>query len=191
VEVNAEYARSSLNQVTGTRFVCGDATSLPFPDASFDVVTMFDVLEHVPRDEAAAAEALRVLRPGGFLLVSSPNERWRFPYYRIMRCLCPDDQQIMGEWGHVRRGYSGDELRRLFGSPLATANYITPITVVGHDLSFSKLGGKQLLLACVLASPLTWLGYLLHRPTGSGEERVSCWAGRRVSENSNRAASMG
>lgn len=176
VDIEPAYARSSLNQLTGTRFVCADATSLPFPDASFDAVTMFDVLEHIPRDDEAALEALRVLRPGGFVVVSSPNEHWRFPYYGVMRPVCPTDQQIMDEWGHVRRGYSIDQLRHLLGATLvATANYITPITAIGHDIAFSKLGGKQLFLACVLVSPLTWLGYFINHPDGPGEERVSCW----------------
>jgi GT2 family glycosyltransferase/SAM-dependent methyltransferase len=176
VDIEPAYARSSLNQITRTRFVCADATSLPFPDASFDAVTMFDVLEHIPRDDEAALEALRVLRPGGFALVSSPNEHWRFPYYRVMQPACPTDQQVMNEWGHVRRGYSIDQLRHLLGATLvARANYITPITAIGHDITFSKLIGKQLLLASVLVSPLMWLGYFLHHPDGPGEERVSCW----------------
>lgn len=45
---------------------------LPFPDASFDVVTAMDVLEHVDDDLAALAELRRVLRPGGLLLATVP-----------------------------------------------------------------------------------------------------------------------
>jgi len=43
----------------------GDATALEFDAASFDVVTSFLMLHHVGRWEAAVAEAVRVLRPGG------------------------------------------------------------------------------------------------------------------------------
>ena len=50
-------------------------TELPFANASFDLVTSFDVLQHVPVDESARAvnEIYRVLRPGGvaFLRVSA------------------------------------------------------------------------------------------------------------------------
>ena len=51
--------------------------ALPFPDASFDCVTSFDVLYHrwVRDDRAAVAEMARVLRPGGVLLVRVPALR--------------------------------------------------------------------------------------------------------------------
>jgi SAM-dependent methyltransferase len=45
---------------------------LPFADASFDLVTSFDVLEHVEDDLAALGELARVLRPGGRLAVTVP-----------------------------------------------------------------------------------------------------------------------
>jgi SAM-dependent methyltransferase len=49
-----------------------DATSLSFPDASFDVLVSNDVFEHVADIEATLSEARRVLRPGGTLLFSVP-----------------------------------------------------------------------------------------------------------------------
>jgi SAM-dependent methyltransferase len=50
-----------------------DATSLDFPDGSFDVVYSFGVLQHIPQVERAVAEIARVLRPGGELLVMLYN----------------------------------------------------------------------------------------------------------------------
>lgn len=44
-----------------------------FPDDSFDVVTMWDVLEHVPEPMEELREVLRILRPGGLLLVNYPD----------------------------------------------------------------------------------------------------------------------
>ena len=49
-----------------------DVTAIPVPDASFDVVLCTEVLEHVPRPEAAVREMARLLRPGGRLLLSAP-----------------------------------------------------------------------------------------------------------------------
>ena len=52
---------------------CG-ADELPFPDRSFDLVVSFSLLEHLPEPvlDRTLAEAARVLRPGGHLLVGCP-----------------------------------------------------------------------------------------------------------------------
>jgi SAM-dependent methyltransferase len=62
----------------GLAVVRGDATRLPVADQSVDLVMSTDVWEHVDDHEAVAAEAFRVLRPGGRLLVAVPAgmEMW-------------------------------------------------------------------------------------------------------------------
>jgi SAM-dependent methyltransferase len=56
--------------------VCGSALALPFADRTFDVVSAFDVLEHCDPESVALAELVRVLRPGGRLLMSVPAYEW-------------------------------------------------------------------------------------------------------------------
>ena len=51
------------------RFVAGDALTLPFADAAFDVVTISFGLRNVADPDAALAEMLRVTRPGGRLVI--------------------------------------------------------------------------------------------------------------------------
>jgi SAM-dependent methyltransferase len=51
----------------------GDVGDLPIADDSVDVVVCFEVIEHVEQREDAVREFARVLRPGGVLLISSPN----------------------------------------------------------------------------------------------------------------------
>jgi GT2 family glycosyltransferase/SAM-dependent methyltransferase len=176
IDLEIDYRRSSLNQRPGTQFVVADATRLPFRAESFDAATFFDVLEHIADHEVAAVEARRVVAPDGVFLVTSPNERWRFPYYRILRPLCPSEDDIMAEWGHVRRGYSVDELHDLLKShPQGAATSVTPVTAVGHDLAFSKLPERVRRLVCAAISPLTWFGYWVHRPEGRGTETATSW----------------
>jgi SAM-dependent methyltransferase len=66
--------------------VCADVQRLPFADAAFDTIICLEVLEYVPRADAALEEMSRVLRRNGALVVSTPfNTRpdtmtdfWRF-----------------------------------------------------------------------------------------------------------------
>ncbi len=50
-----------------------DIRSLPLPDDAVDVVVCFEVIEHIERRDEALREFARVIRPGGALLISSPN----------------------------------------------------------------------------------------------------------------------
>lgn len=81
----------------------GDALALPYADGVFDIVIASEILEHIPDDEAAIAELVRVLRPGGLLVATVP--RW-LPE-RI--CWLLSDEYHANEGGHVRI-YRADEL---------------------------------------------------------------------------------
>jgi SAM-dependent methyltransferase len=63
---------AALARARGLLVVRGDARRLPFPDATFDLVMSTDMWEHIEEDDEVAAEAARVLRPGGRLLVAVP-----------------------------------------------------------------------------------------------------------------------
>jgi|SRR5579871_3567179 len=59
------------------RFAASDGAALPFASGGFDVVTMLDVIEHVPDadERRVVAEAIRVLRRGGRLVISTNTDR--------------------------------------------------------------------------------------------------------------------
>jgi ubiquinone/menaquinone biosynthesis C-methylase UbiE len=176
LDMDASFANAPCNLQEGVRFVRGDITRLEFPSESFDAVTMFDVIEHVPDDQKAMAEVLRVLKPGGYVLVSVPNENWRFPYYSFMKKMCPTEEQKFAEWGHVRRGYSLEHLAELIAIPYATsATFISPVTVLCHDVAFSNAPARARKAICVALSPLTWVGYASHGPNSKGTETASAW----------------
>jgi SAM-dependent methyltransferase len=76
VGVESDPRARELAAARGLAVRSGTAASIPFDDASVDLVTAFDVLEHVPDDCAAAREFRRVLRPGASAVVSVPAYRW-------------------------------------------------------------------------------------------------------------------
>lgn len=55
------------------RFVHGDVLSMPFSDATFDVVACLEVIEHIRETGRLVAELARVLKPGGALYLSTPH----------------------------------------------------------------------------------------------------------------------
>lgn len=75
------------------RFVRGDAQCLPFPDASFDLVTIGYGLRNLVSWEAGLGEMQRVTRPGGRLVVLDfgrpDNALWRRLYFAYLRRLVP------------------------------------------------------------------------------------------------------
>lgn len=51
-----------------------DGKSLPFEDQSIDVITMFDVIEHIPNVDVYLHEVNRVLKPAGSFIFQTPNK---------------------------------------------------------------------------------------------------------------------
>ena len=166
-------------QLRNSSVVCGDACALPFRDATFDAVTMFDVLEHIPDDAKAASEALRVTRADGWVLLSTPNADWHYPYHGFMRRWCPPEARLMAEWGHVRRGYTGETLVELFGGRAERrSTFINPITAFFHDVSFSRLRRRWRTLLYAATAPLTAVAYAAHSSAMPGTETAFAWRRR-------------
>ncbi|KAF0208327.1 MAG: methyltransferase domain-containing protein [Actinomycetota bacterium] len=63
--LDAARGLAAERDVAGIEFVLGDAEALPFPDASFDLVTCRIAAHHFPDVQAFADAVARVLRPGG------------------------------------------------------------------------------------------------------------------------------
>lgn len=81
----------------------GDALALPFPDESFDVVIISEVMEHIPDDKGVLAEMVRVLKPGGRIAITVPR------YGPEKVCWALSDEYHEVEGGHIRI-YKADEL---------------------------------------------------------------------------------
>jgi SAM-dependent methyltransferase len=67
------YARAQYGS-PNVEFIVGDATAIPLPDNSVDVVVTFETIEHVEDYREFMREVKRVLVPGGVAVVSTPND---------------------------------------------------------------------------------------------------------------------
>lgn len=67
------FAQEHYRSPGNVGFLRADLEALPFRDGSFNLVTCFETIEHVPRPQYAVRELVRVLTRAGDLLVSSPN----------------------------------------------------------------------------------------------------------------------
>ena len=106
----------------------------------------------------------------------TPEAGWLYPYFSIMKPYCPHEEELMREWGHVRRGYRDPELVALFRRrPERRSTFINALTAFSHDVAFSRLGARHRKLLYALAAPVTALGYLLHRPSTRGTETAFAW----------------
>jgi ubiquinone/menaquinone biosynthesis C-methylase UbiE len=54
--------------------IVADACFLPFNNSVFDAVSLFSTIEHIPNQKRALREAIRVLKPGGYLVMQFPNK---------------------------------------------------------------------------------------------------------------------
>ncbi len=75
VEPDPSAVDFSNKNIKGAKFLVGDALNLPVKSKSAGIVTLFDVIEHVPKgtELEALAEVNRVLKPKGLLFLSTPN----------------------------------------------------------------------------------------------------------------------
>lgn len=71
-EASVRHARQAYIR-PGLSYLQGDARKIPLPDASVDAVVSFETLEHFFEHDTFMSEIRRVLRPSGFLVISSPE----------------------------------------------------------------------------------------------------------------------
>lgn len=93
-----EEARRDLRAVGyhDVELEVGDATRLKYPDRSFDKILCSEVVEHIPAAAQAILEMCRVLKPGGLLVISTPNRRSWYGFDRYVVC----QSLLRRKWNH-------------------------------------------------------------------------------------------
>ena len=113
-----------------------DATDLAFGDHSFDLVYSFHALEHIDDPERALSEMQRVLRPGGFYCIGTPNRRRVVGYIGSQTSLANKIRwnlqdlsmrlrgRFRNEYG-AHAGFTADELRDACRNAFGEADEVT------------------------------------------------------------------
>ena len=114
------HAQDRYGQVRGVEFQAADCTNLPFADNEFDRVVSFETLEHLAEQDQLLAEFRRVLKPEGYLILSSPD-----------KATYSDGQNTKNEF-HVKELYR-DELESLI------ARHFPACRLLGQKLMFHSV----------------------------------------------------
>ena len=118
VSERAIAAARSQNPLINLSFECVSGERLPFADGHFDVVTSFQVIEHLADYSAYLSEIIRVLKPGGMAIFTTPNAAIRldpgmkpwFPFH-IREFSSSELKELLAGW------FSNVAVRGLFAIP--------------------------------------------------------------------------
>ena len=145
--------RDDLMAIDGIRVDVADLNTqaLPYPDASFDLVTCTEVIEHLEHYRSTLREAARVLRPGGVFVVSTPNvlnlrSRLRYLFFGFFNMFGPlrlGDDRYHSTHGHI--------------NPVSYFYLAHSLSVAGfHDISVSvdKLQRRSWIPLSLLWAPI-------------------------------------
>lgn len=97
LEVQPDYYKSLHRCQPDFELILYDGNAIPLPDASFDIIVSYQVLEHVGSLETTLAECVRLLKPGGIMYHVLPNYRSFYEgHYKVF--WWPFLNQTTGRW---------------------------------------------------------------------------------------------
>jgi SAM-dependent methyltransferase len=117
------HARKAYGDLANLSFVVGDCRSIPLKDKTVDLITSFETIEHVERQDEMIREFVRLLRPDGLLIVSSPD---RQNYSEKTGYKNPFHVHELAHGQFVRLFQKQFRYVRVFRQRLGTASFILP-----------------------------------------------------------------
>ena len=120
LDISIENPRKALQRYPSPNHVgvVGDSYHLPFRDNSFDAIIAAEIIEHLHDPKAFATELMRVVKPGGAVIISTPYKE------KLVQELCIHCHRLTPHNAHL---HSWDEpkLRILFGSEVKQWHFVT------------------------------------------------------------------
>lgn len=151
----AETIRQRVD-LQNVSYLRADICRLPFEN-EFDVAVCSDVMEHIADDHVAFTDLTRALKPGGYLVITSPS----VPQPKHLATVAWRERRIgfhPSEYGHVRDGYSTEGLKKIFEEtgtePVEIRYTYGPFGTLCFDLFFTIGDSKPNPLAYVTLYPL-------------------------------------
>jgi SAM-dependent methyltransferase len=159
VDINHWALVQSKPVAPGTSQQVASAEELPFIDASFGVVIIKHIVEHLPHPERAIAEIGRITEPGGVLILATPNLGSLLKPWKEERWIGYQDPTHISlrepaEWLEMIRS-AGFGLKRVFADGFWDVPYIPVVPSLLQKLFFGSLGGFQAISGLVFL-PMRW-----------------------------------
>lgn len=142
------HAERAYKAHQNLEFRIGFCEVIPLADASIDVVTSFETLEHHDKHVEMMREIKRVLRPGGTLIISSPN---RPLYSEKFQLVNPFHVKELDQQELVRLLEDHFRFVKLYGHQLAAGSFVFPLGE-SAEKSFAAYAGNSALVSRKTAS---------------------------------------
>ena len=119
LDISIENPRKALQLYPSPNHVgvVGDSFHLPFRDSSFDAIIAAEIIEHLHDPKVFAAELLRVVKPGGAVVISTPYKE------KLVEELCIHCHQLTPHNAHLH-SWNESKLRALFGDSAKQWNFV-------------------------------------------------------------------
>jgi 2-polyprenyl-3-methyl-5-hydroxy-6-metoxy-1,4-benzoquinol methylase len=86
IDVGERLIKISRKKVRNGKFVVGSALDIPFRKDKYDITLCTEVIEHTENPERAISELFRVTKPGGYIILTTPNKVFK-PVIDLLRIL--------------------------------------------------------------------------------------------------------
>ena len=159
MDLNHWAVKRSKSVVKASTLATASAQELPFADASFNVVIIKHIVEHLPQPEKAIAEIGRITEPGGILILATPNlssllKPWKGDTWIGYQDPTHISLKPPEDWLSLISA-ANFSLRKVFSDGFWDVPYLPVIPKQIQKLFFGSLGGFQAITGFVFL-PMRW-----------------------------------